>query len=206
MKKIVENKFLIEGAVSIEAQSSILPNTPVWVLSHPHPKYGGSMHNKIIDQLYRRALDHQISVIRYNFRGVGQSQGSYDDGPGEMDDLRLVIQYLAQEHQIQTKDIHLIGYSFGSYISACVAADIDDLQRLTLIAPPTEMIEFPQLQKNYPIHLYMPEADEYTDPNHAKQYLETVEAPKEYIEVQGADHFFVGTTKKFVDLFLKSNT
>ncbi|MCB1198975.1 MAG: alpha/beta fold hydrolase, partial [Deltaproteobacteria bacterium] len=156
--------MIIKGPVHLEAQACITALRPVWVLSHPHPVYGGSMTHKVIDQLYRRAVQRGISVIRYNFRGVGKSGGSYDDAVGEVDDLRLVIDYLEESYAITAEQLHLIGYSFGSYISAMVASSMQSLHRLSLIAPPTSMFSFPGLQKNFPLDVYMPEKDEYTEP------------------------------------------
>lgn len=198
--------MLIPGPVSLEADVSVTDTTqPTWVLSHPHPKFGGSMSNKVIDLLFRRAHENGISVVRFNFRGVGKSAGMYDEGVGEQDDLKFILRHLSEEHGIASSQTHLIGYSFGSVISALVAADIQDIAKLTMIAPPTELATFPTLAGYYPKDMWMPELDEYSKPAHAKAYFDTLHDPKTFHKVQGADHFFVGKTKEFVDAFFQAN-
>lgn len=162
------------------------------------------MLNKIIDQIFRRAKDRSISVARFNFRGVGQSLGSFDHANGEQDDLLRVLRHLKIKHNVSLKDVQLIGYSFGSFVSARVAQKTGRLHRLSLIAPPTQWKNFPKLTTETPIDIYMPEHDEYTQPEHARAYYDTIEAPKRFFDIQGSDHFFVGRTKYFTDVFFES--
>ena len=197
---------MIKGPHLIEAQIHVSGQRPVWVLSHPHPQYGGTMQNKIIDQLYKRAVERNIFVVRYNFRGVGQSEGTFDHGQGEQEDLQRVLAYLADTHGIENSNIHLIGYSFGSYVSAMCAGHINNVAKLSLIAPPTQWFTFPKLKGIYPVEVYMPEQDEHTDMHHAKAYVDQLRDPKSWIEIKAADHFFIGSTKRLIDSFLGRNT
>jgi len=191
------------GEPPLEIEGVIQSARPLWVLSHPHPLYGGSMHNKIIDQLFVRAVDRGVSVLRYNFRGVGQSAGKFDNGRGECDDLLRVITHVVEDFEVLLQDIHLIGYSFGSYVSALVAQRFTDLFKLSLIAPPTQWKVFPDLKCSFPVEIYMPCKDEYTQWSHAKAYFNTIDGPKTWIDIDHANHFFVGTTKKMMDVFLQ---
>ena len=82
------------------------------VITHPHPLYGGDMHNNVVVAMARVYRQKGYTTLRFNFRGVGNSQGSYGDGVGEQEDVRAAISYLAG---LSTLKIDLAGYSFGAW-------------------------------------------------------------------------------------------
>jgi len=111
-------------------------NKRVVVICHPHPLHGGTMDNKVVTTLMRTYRDLGVHVVRFNFRGVGQSQGVFDNAQGERDDLRAVIRWLLG--QLPDAHLCLAGFSFGSSIAAQVSYELDSLLQLTLVAPPIE--------------------------------------------------------------------
>ena len=105
------------------------------VVWHPHPLYGGTMHNKIVTTLAKAFQAMGVLTIRFNFRGVMESEGRFDSGEGELQDLLAVINWIQQERG--KKELWLGGFSFGSFIAAKAATQIP-VNRLVTIAPPVQ--------------------------------------------------------------------
>jgi hypothetical protein len=123
----------IEGA--IDAPSS--PNVGTAVICHPHPQHGGTMDNKVVQTLARAFVQLGFRAVRFNFRGVGASQGAWDDGRGEVDDALAVI---AQQRDAD-RPLLLAGFSFGAYVASQAAATLPDdgkPQRMVLVGPSTQ--------------------------------------------------------------------
>ncbi len=155
------------------------------VLCHPHPLYGGSMHDGVIDTAAIVLLYRKINVVRFNFRGVGRSAGSHTGGAGEVDDLAAVLEWLRTTHQ--PDQVLLGGYSFGSNIAWRVAGSTPGLARLLLIAPPVGMMPFEGPTPTCPVHAVWGDADSFIDED-ALGALSGVNAHC----VEDADHFFMG--------------
>ena len=101
----------IEVAESVATSESFLPRAAIAVIAHPHPLFGGTMDNKVVTTLARSLYDLNAAVVRFNFRGIGQSEGTHDEGRGETDDLLTVI-----EHARRTGIPY---YYLGYHIAAC---------------------------------------------------------------------------------------
>lgn len=132
--------FLIDGAAgaievaeSAPDSGSLLPQTAIAVVSHPHPLFGGTMDNKVVTSLARAFYDLNAIVIRYNFRGIGQSQGVHDEGRGETDDLLTVIDYARRTHG-QDLPLWLAGFSFGGAVTLKSTERIR-CDQMVLVAP-----------------------------------------------------------------------
>ena len=110
----------------------------VAVVCHPHPQFGGTMDNKVVHTISRAFLQLGYRSVRFNFRGVGESAGSFDDGRGEIDDALTVI---AAQRQ-PGLPLALAGFSFGGYVAACAAERLRQantpVERLVLVGPSTE--------------------------------------------------------------------
>lgn len=108
-------------------------------IAHPHPLHGGSMDNKVVQTVAQAAYARGWVAVRPNFRGVGASDGRYDNGVGEADDMLAVIEFVAAHYP--TLPLHLAGFSFGAYVQHRVAGSLD-AQSLTLIGPAVTLYDF----------------------------------------------------------------
>lgn len=130
------------------------------IICHPHPLHGGSMTNKVVHTLMRSARDVGASVVRFNFRGVGRSDGEHDEGRGEIDDCLAVIDWARRE--LPAPALWLMGFSFGGYVAAATANRLESPpQKLVLVAPSVERLPFPELLPlSTPATVMMGEADD----------------------------------------------
>lgn len=123
----------IECAIDAPADAAL----GVAVICHPHPQHGGTLDNKVAQTLARAAVQLGYRAVRFNFRGVGESQGAWDEGRGEVDDALAVIAH----HREAGLPLLLAGFSFGAYVAAQAAAQLlgdAKPQRLALVGPSTE--------------------------------------------------------------------
>ncbi len=109
----------------------------VAVVCHPHPQHGGTMDNKVAQTLARAFVQLGYQSVRFNFRGVGASQGGWDEGRGEIDDALAVV----AAHAAPGRPLVLAGFSFGGYVASHAAAQVGDAERLVLVAPAVRNFE-----------------------------------------------------------------
>ncbi len=189
---------LLEAVIE-EPSSS--PQRLLAIICHPHPQQEGTMNNKVVTTLVRVFQRLDIVPIRFNFRGVGRSQGSYGHVTGELDDLRAVIAW-AREHYPDYR-ILLAGFSFGSYIATKVATEINPVALIT-IAPPVHHNEFNKLPEiNFPWIVVQGEADEVVPPQEVFDWLETRSIKPSMISLPGVGHFFHGQLIVLRDLLIE---
>ncbi len=124
--------------------SSTQTQTPVAVVAHPHPLYGGTMDNAVVTIAAHALVSQGIAALRFNFRATGLSEGEHDGGPGEVDDLRAVIAWLRDRHP--SRALWAVGYSFGAATILRLPAEISSLtpSAVLLLAPPLSMHDFSQ--------------------------------------------------------------
>lgn len=160
------------------------------IVCHPHPLYGGTMHNKVVTTLAKGLQCMGATVVRFNFRGVGRSVGEFDHGNGELEDLLAVVDWLVPQHP--GKEIWLAGFSFGSFIAAKAATQVS-ATKLVTVAPPVQ--RFP-MQDIPPIHcrwvLAQGELDDVVDPVAVFQWIETLDPKPIVLRFPEAGHFFHG--------------
>lgn len=166
------------------------PNAPVIVVCHPHPLYGGSLHNKVVHIIAKTCRELGYPVMRFNFRGVGKSAGQFDHGLGEQQDCLAVVEWLRQQHP--DRPVWLAGFSFGSFVAYQVfrraAAD-----RLLLVAPPVGLFQFERLDDiAVPWWVIQGQEDEITPPASVRAWVEQQAHPPEFHYLQGVSHFFHG--------------
>ena len=163
------------------------------VLCHPHPLYGGSMHDAVLDALSKAFRSRSVAVLRFNFRGVGGSAGVHDDGKGETDDVMAAAEWIRQ--QSGARELILGGYSFGAAMAIkAVAAMACD--QLVLVAPPVALIEglSPPAQ---PACVILGSEDQFVDAAAAQGFFG--EATGLHV-IEGADHFFFGAHGTITEL------
>ncbi len=161
----------------------------VGIVCHPHPLYGGTMHNKVVFKVAQALQSLNIPALRFNFRGIGRSTGTYDEGRGEMDDVRYALEFLSRRYP-GTPSI-LAGFSFGSYVGMRVAAVDDRVQAMIGLGVPARWFDGNTLQGCHkPKLIIQGTNDEVAPYDLAVKWFEQVPAPKSLITVEGADHFF----------------
>ncbi len=109
------------------------------VITHPHSQMGGSMMNNVVETMVAALHGQGCSTLRFNFRGVGRSGGSFDNGIGEQDDVRGALAFLANRG---ISDILLTGYSFGAWVNSRMAADGQGFSDCIMVSPPLNFLEF----------------------------------------------------------------
>ncbi len=179
----------LEGILKPEDEQTLPQYTAL--VCHPHPLYGGTMHNKVVFKAAQILQALNIPSLRFNFRGVGHSTGTYDEGRGEMDDARYALEFLSRRYPGVPAII--AGFSFGAYVGLNVAASDDRVQAMIGLGVPARMFGDNTLQESHKPKLFIHgTADEVASYDQAQQWFDLVPAPKRMIAVQGADHFFQG--------------
>lgn len=188
-----EVTHLIEGpAGQLEIVAEPLDEpSGIWgIICHPHPLYGGTMTNKVVTTLAKAYQNLGASTVRFNFRGVGRSEGHYGGGDGELDDLLAVIDWIHRENGQQ--EIWLAGFSFGAYI-ATKAATMVPAKKLVTVAPAVQ--HFP-MQYIAPILcpwiLVQGDQDDVVPPEAVYEWAENRNPPPVILRFPEAGHFFHG--------------
>jgi alpha/beta superfamily hydrolase len=165
--------------------------TRAMVICHPHPQYGGSMHDAVVDTVDAVARHHAFATLRFNFRGVGASSGRFDNGVGEVDDLLTALAWLRD--RTQPFPVWLAGYSFGSNIVWRALERAGVVEGVLLIAPPVALMDFAaRPSSNAKLTAIAGDEDDYVDTDALSRWAREV-APAAHVEtVRGADHFFSG--------------
>jgi hypothetical protein len=159
------------------------------LVCHPHPLYGGTLHNKVVHRT--ASTFHQLGclTLRFNFRGVGKSAGQYDRGAGEFEDARAALRWL--ETRARGARRWLAGFSFGSWIAARLAAAEPVIERVILIAPPVSRSDFGILRTTtVPKLVIQGTADAICDPAALEPEFARWAEPKQLVLIEGAGHFF----------------
>jgi len=160
---------------------------------HPHPLGGGTMHNKVVFRAAAALNDAELTALRINFRSVGQSTGTHDEGRGEKDDVRAGLDYLSQQYPSQR--ITLCGFSFGARVGLEVGIHDPRVEYLIGIGTPLEKYDFNFLsQCRKPLLLVHGEHDEYGDVERLRKLAADLEknTSVRLVVIPGAGHFFEG--------------
>lgn len=168
------------------------------VLGHPHPQYGGTMHTKAVFQSAKALARIGCAVLRFNFRGVGRSTGTFDAGPGEQDDFRAALGFLHEKYP--GAPIWAAGMSFGSWIALSVGVDDPRVSTLIGIAMPLSRYDFtPVAQTTKPKFFIQAERDEICPLKDAREFYARAAEPKELVIIDGADHVFDGKASEVAE-------
>jgi hypothetical protein len=165
------------------------------VVCHPHPLFGGTMHNKVVYQAAKALHLRAIPVLRFNFRGAGQSEGEHDRGIGEQDDVRAALDYLALE--FPRTPILLAGFSFGSVVGlrvGCADQRVADLIGLGIPVDRSDLTYLRDCAK--PKLLIQGGSDQFGSRANVEALYTTLPEPKRLVIVEGAEHFFAGQLEK----------
>ena len=186
--------FLNGPAGRLEAMlwtASGLEPRRVAVVCHPHPLFGGTMHNKVVFQVAKTLHLHGIPVLRFNFRGAGLSEGKHDKGRGETGDVRAALDYLAGE--FPKKPVLLAGFSFGSYVGLRVGCEDSRVTELVGLGIPVNDSDLSFLiECKKPKLILQGGRDQYGARERVESLFAKMPEPKKLVFVEGADHFFAG--------------
>jgi len=188
-----EKVFIPSGAIQLEGLISI-HETPSFkggvIFCHPHPEYGGDMHNSVITTAVQAASQEGLSTLRFNFRGVGESGGSYGEGIGEREDVKAVIDYFSSRIK-GTPSLILLGYSFGVWAGFPIAIQDKRIDGMVAIAPPLELYDFGFLWGCKKRKLFIAgDRDLFCPASLLEEWYQYLEEPKSLAIIPGADHFF----------------
>ena len=165
------------------------------VFAHPHPLYGGTMHTKAVYQATKALARAGVATLRFNFRGVGRSQGKHDGGPGEMNDYRAALEYL--EAQYKGLTLWAAGFSFGAWIAWNIGLDDPRVPLLLGIGLPVNRFDFsPVKDSGKAKFLIHGERDDLVPVRDIRKFYAELSEPKELVVIDGADHLFDGKTSE----------
>jgi len=161
------------------------------MVCHPHPLFGGTLHNKVVYQAAKALDSSGGAVLRFNFRGTGLSEGKHDRGVGERDDVRAAVEFLAGHFS----DVPLVvaGFSFGCWVGLRVGCEDARVKRLIGIGAPVNDSDFTYLEKCSKAKLFVHGSnDEFGDVKKLMALVNGLPGEKKLVVVDGVDHFFKG--------------
>ena len=176
----------LEVLTDFPAEEPVRP--AVAVLCHPHPRHGGTMRNKVVTIMERALRELGLPTVRFNYRGVGESEGEFDDGDGETADLKVVVDWV---RRVQPEaDLWLGGFSFGAYITVKAAQDLP-VRQLISIAPPVERYGFENfVPPNCPWLVVQGDEDDVVSPEAVVSWAEALDQTPSLVMMEGTGHFF----------------
>ena len=130
-----------EGRLEARYQKGNQDNSPLCVVLHPHPRQGGTMNNKLVYRTYQAFKNSNFSTLRFNFRGVGRSQGTYDNGIGELTDAAAALDWLQAENPT-ARTTWIAGFSFGAWLALQLLMRRPEITGFVAISPPASLYDF----------------------------------------------------------------
>jgi alpha/beta superfamily hydrolase len=199
MQPEIDEQLISGLAGTLQVRAMWQPSDRVAVICHPHPLFGGTMDNKVVSTLARFFKNQQISVVIFNFRGVGASTGAHDQGVGEIDDVFSVLNWVAT--QTDARNLYLAGFSFGAYIAAAVASQFNQgrvaaelshfyLQKTFLIAPPVHHYPMNDLNLKKDTLVVIGEQDEIVPSQQVVEWAKQLNL--KIATIAACSHFFHG--------------
>ncbi|MFA5375457.1 MAG: CocE/NonD family hydrolase [Dehalococcoidia bacterium] len=173
---------------------------PCVVVCHPHPLYGGSMDNNVVDAVCDALVQASIAAFKFNFRGVGRSQGRYDEGRGEGQDAAAAVKYVATLKELDAGRIGLCGYSAGAAFSLPACYNDKYVKTIAAISPPLEMFDFSFIADcKKPLLMVSGSYDDFTPAERFIAFCEDLDKTSEQELIVGADHFWCGHESKLAE-------
>ena len=182
-----ERIFFDSEGLKIEGLMEDLSGEKGVVVTHPHPLYGGTMHNNVVRAVTHAYQEEGYSTLRFNFRGVENSEGDFGDGVGEQEDVKAALKAMGK------KNMDLVGYSFGAWVNALGLAKFEEAQRLIMVSPPVSFVDFTFLEYSPRIKLVIcGTRDEIAEYKKVENMLPKWNEQAVFRIIQGADHFYLG--------------
>jgi alpha/beta superfamily hydrolase len=169
------------------------------VVTHPHPLFGGTMHNKVVFHATKALNGFGFPVLRFNFRGTGASEGEHDNGRGEVDDVRAALEYMKDAFR---RPLIFAGFSFGAAVGLRAACPDPDVRAIISIGTPMQA-ENRVYQYNFlrqcdkPKFFISGDHDQFARPEELEDLVDSVAEPKQLVLIRGGDHFFAGHLEEY---------
>jgi alpha/beta superfamily hydrolase len=194
-----ENPIQLEGILHLPAGKE--EKGPGAVICHPHPLYGGSMEVPLVIAIAEELAQRSVVALRFNFRGVGHSQGTYADGEGEMADVAGALDFVKSQERVESERLYLIGYSFGAGVGLRQAENDPRIAAVAVVAP---YVENPResLLRSYtkPKLFLVGEGDTVCPTEWLQAFVAPLPEPKVLCILPGTDHYFWGREREVAEL------
>jgi len=172
------------------------------VVTHPHPVYGGDMHSYVVESIVRAYRKKDYTTLRFNFRGVGNSQGVHDNGMGEQDDVRAAISHLSE---MGIDKIDLAGYSFGAWVGAHAISSDTPVRNMVMVSPPIGFRDFKVAASMSCLKLVITGSrDDIAPAEMIEKMLPQWNADARLEIIEGADHFYAGHFERVESILLEN--
>ena len=190
-----------EGKIEAKYNHSNNQDSPIVIILHPDPSKGGTMHTKVVFKLYKIFIEAGFSTIRFNFRGVGKSDGVFDDGEGELSDAACVLDWL-QQYNTNSKICWVAGFSFGAWIAMQLLMRRPEINGFVSISPPANLRDFSFLAPCPSSGLFVHgDKDNIASFDSTKILVEKLQKQKKvdinFAPIKGADHFYENFSNEF---------
>ncbi|GAB4574954.1 MAG: alpha/beta hydrolase [Rhodothalassiaceae bacterium] len=192
-----------DGRLEGRYQPGRAPNAPIALILHPHPQYGGTMNNKVVYHLFHCFAQRGFATLRFNFRGVGRSEGAFDSGVGELSDAAAALDWL-QTYNPDAPATWVAGFSFGAWIAMQLLMRRPEIQGFISVAPPANNYDFTFLAPCPSSGLVLQgTADDIVSPQSVQKLVDKLRTQKaitiDHELIEGADHFFEGLLDRMTD-------
>ncbi len=168
------------------------------VITHPHPLYGGDMHNAVVDAIRRVYRMKGFATLRFNFRGAGESEGLHDNGVGEQVDVLAALSFLTGSG---FQPVDLAGYSFGAWVNALTLQGEGRTENLVMVSPPVAFVDFASIGRLPGLQLVVTGSrDEMAPPDAIRQMLPTWNPSARFDIIDGSDHFYGRHARQLEDV------
>ncbi|MFO1184272.1 MAG: alpha/beta hydrolase [Bauldia sp.] len=179
-------------------------NAPIAIVLHPHPQFGGTMNNQIVYQLFYLFAERNFAVLRFNFRGVGRSQGTFDHGAGELSDAASALDWVQSMHP-DARSCWVAGFSFGAWIGMQLLMRRPEVEGFISIAPPANLHDFTFLAPCPSSGLIVHgDQDKVVPPKDVQVLVDKLKTQKgikiDQQIIPGANHFFDNRTQELMDV------
>ncbi len=182
--------LFLEGILAIPEGAGPFPAV---IVCHPHSLYGGNMDNNVVCSLSETLTQASLASFKFNFRGVGGSQGEFSQGIGEQEDVEAAISFISSVKEVDSKRMGLAGYSAGAGFALPIAFNDDRIRALAAVSPPLSMFDFDFLKScPKPKLLISGSRDDLISINQFLEFCQNLPEPKECESIEGADHFWWG--------------
>ena len=202
-----------DGKLEAKYIQSKKDSAPIALILHPHPEYRGTMNNRVTYNAYHTFLQNNFSVCRFNSRGVGKSEGKFDNGLGELSDAAAALDFLQRNNQ-SSNESWVVGFSFGALICMQLLMRRPEIFRFVSISPQPNIFDFnflaPCPTSGLVIH---GDQDQLVTDESMKGLKEKLTSQKkiavDFAEIKNADHFFLNKDKEFIkilDTYIKKES